>query len=199
MRRAISLAILLSCASAFGQMTERVEPHHESTTPWYLPRAAHLYVIPSPSVSPSLRIAWEIGITSGENDGLLFLLEGGGAYSLTDVVAETPTKTVTLTFLYQHAAMAGIGYRHANDWQGFHWGFSILSGPLWYGARYEGTATKTNSIIGAVEGRAQLGWTVGKVTYGVTVGYLQMYEHPLVNPAVLVLGGPTVGVFAEWW
>src|SRR4051794_9717858 len=102
--RSFSLAILLTCSAASAEDVTRTPP-----TPWYLPRAAYLSAIVSPSFSPTVRAAWELTIYEDATDALIIPIEGGLSYALSTPLVDLPDRRVTLTSLYQNSVMGGVG------------------------------------------------------------------------------------------
>jgi hypothetical protein len=164
--------------------------------PWYVPRAAFAGVFYNVTWTPQLRVAWEATLIQARNDALLAFLEAGGGYAVW-MPSFFGSGSDAMTLFYQHTALLGLGYQ-ARYKGGFSWGFQVGTGPVFYGARIE-NAPRENVITGWVEGRVQVGWTVGKITCGLSGGYANLY-----NPARRgvqsgsFVGGVLGGLYMDW-
>lgn len=183
----------MTCAAANAR-----EPERESPTPVWLPRAAWAGLFVGPGVIPQIRVLWLATIAQEQVNSLSLAVEGGGGYALgRPTVAVGTEGNIHTTFMYQHVALFGLAQR-ADRPSGFHWGVTILTGPVFFGSRFDGGLRKENKIVGTVEGRVQFGWKFDKVRVGVVGGVAQVYEYPPRVYSAVLLGGPLVGVFAEW-
>lgn len=189
--RWISLAILMACA-----VTDARERSHVSPTPAWLPRGAWAGLYIGPAAITQVRAQWLATVVQEPVNSFSLTAEAGFGYALGRPSGDFPGGEAQLTFMYQHVLLAGLSQR--GDFAGgFHWGATLLTGPAFYGARFSGLP-RENKVVGLVEGRLHAGWKFSAVRVGVTLGVAQVYEYPrFVNSAVL-LGGPLVGLFAEW-
>lgn len=168
------------------------------TTPFYLPRAIWAGTfIHGQTVTPQVRVQWEGMLIQQYRDVLAVVMEVGGGYGVRFPTGVGINEDATMTYLYQHSIVAGIGYR---GWrfQNFRWGVQILLGPHFYGARYD-ILPKENRVNGMVEGRARFGWDLGPVSVGASVGYASPFSRPFLSAAAPHLGGFMAGAYVDWW
>lgn len=163
--------------------------------PWYVPRAVFGGVIYNVTWTPQLRVTWEATLIQARNDAFLAFFEGGGGYAVW-MPSFFGAGTDAMTLFYQHTLMLGLGYQ-ARYRNGLSWGFQVGTGPVFYGARIE-NAPRENVITGWVEGRVQLGWTVGKLTYGLSAGYANLYNPPRRVQSGSFVGGVLGGLYVDW-
>jgi hypothetical protein len=190
----VLLALALS-PSAFAQ-GEGVTRHQSPTPPW-LPRGAFLGTyVRNGAVVPQARIQWQLTLFQDRRDALIFVVEGGLGRSLAVPDSAVEGANVPFRYFYAHPAMAGLGYRNQNP-SGWHWGFQVVAGPVWYGARYQGFADE-DRMGGLLEGRVHVGYQVGKVALGLGVGYAEPFSVSRRSVARDYLGGLLVGFFADW-
>jgi hypothetical protein len=133
-------------------------------------------------------VQWQLTLFQDRRDALVFVLEGGGGYAV-----GLPD---TVDAFYEHTVMVGGAYRNQSP-SGFHWGFQVTGGPLWYGAHLRDLPDE-RSTVGLVEGRVHLGYQVGRVAFGVSGGYGEPFSHRRRRAASAYLGGLLVGLFADW-
>ncbi len=198
MTRLFTLLLVLTSATPAlaDEVFSAVPP--ETITPWYLPRGAFLGTFFfGGAVTPQVRVQWEWNVVQETRDAFVIVLEGGGGYAVArptiELASGDPAK---MTFFYQHTVMAGFAYRgqFAN---GFNVGVQGLTGPLWYGARFDNQPTE-GWLTGMVEGRVQLGWRVGPLVLGVSGGLGTPYAKPLRRLSADYVTGVVLGVFADW-
>ena len=165
--------------------------------PFWAPRSAFAGGYLNQAVTPQLRLGWEAAVLEQKNDQLVLLFEGGGGYGLPPLPSNAgESGHRQLTLFYQHALMAGVGYRLTRP-SGFHFGFQLATGPLFFGARYPDGPSE-NKVLGFLEGRLQVGMKAGGAVYGLSVGYGSAYEAPRRSDAYDYVGGPMLGLFANW-
>ncbi len=181
MTRPLTLLSLLASTAAMAD------------TPAYLPRAAWLGLYSRGAITPHLQLSWEPLIVEGKRDQLVGIFAGG----LGQGISLPTLGTHRMTFFYQHMLGGGLGYR-MNVENGLHWGFHAVVGPWFYGARFDGLR-KENHVIGAVEGRVQLGWRMADgFRMGLAVGVMEPLQLPLVSNAAPFVGGLNVSLMANW-
>lgn len=188
----VAVAVLLASTVVWGQKIKTRD------VPAWAPRAVWAgLLINDQAVSPQLRLQWEGMIANQFRDALMLVGEIGGGYAVGLPKNAGPDANETMTFLYQHSIVGGVGYR---GWRGqnFRWGLQILFGPHFYGARFENLPTE-NRINGIVEGRAQFGWDVGPVSLGVSAGYASPFSKPILSNAAPHVGGWMLGAYVDWW
>ncbi len=103
---------------------------------------------------------------------------------------------VRFRYLTVHTAMLGGGYRNQSP-GGFHWGFQVTAGPVFYGGRYQDVVAE-NRTAGLVEGRVHLGHAVGPVVAGAAVGYAEPFSVSRRSLAGPHVGGLLLGLFMDW-
>lgn len=199
MHRSLPLCLLLIVTVSSASFAQGTPPErYQSPTPAWLPRGAFLGTyIRNSAVVTQARIQWQLTLFQDRRDALVFLAEGGlgVAAALPDSAVEGAN--VPFASLYEHTAMAGLAYRNQNP-SGWHWGFQVTAGPVWYRAFYEGFNPETNSG-GLLEGRVHVGHKVSKdVAVGVAVGYGEPFSVGRRSVARDYLGGLLVGFFADW-
>ncbi|MBF5044198.1 hypothetical protein FGE12_17500 [Aggregicoccus sp. 17bor-14] len=189
------LLFLASAAPAAAQLPERVE--RNSPTPVWLPRGAFLGTfLKGGAVVPQVRVQWEGTLIQERIDAFAFILEGGGGYAVGKPDNAGPRENLHLVQLYEFTAQGGFGYR--GDWKsGWHAGAQVLAGPIHYGAKYEVLAPEKRTA-GIVEGRLQLGHSVGPFVLGGAVGYGELFGVSRRSNALQYLGGLSLGLFADW-
>jgi hypothetical protein len=149
------------------------------------------------AVVPQARIQWQLTLFQDRRDALVFVVEGGLGYSVVLPDSAVEGANVPFSSFYSHTAMAGMGYRNQNP-SGWHWGFQVTAGPVWYGARYQGFADE-DRLGGLLEGRVHIGHKVSKtVVVGVAGGYSEPFSVSRRSVARDFLGGALVGFFADW-
>ena len=187
------LALALASALAVEISGPDASAKETHPVPFYVPRTASLgvFVNPFKAVSLDVRIAWELGVVEQPRNHLVVLIQVG-----TSTAISLP---LGLRALYQHVGMLGIGYRSTREL--FHWGFSIMTGPLWYRASYtpdypydfESRFTTYSEVT------AQAGLKLAKhLIVGVYVGYGAPWDMSPRFPGSFYTGGFTAGLFADW-
>lgn len=190
--------ILLCGSSAFAQSANAPRITLGRPSPAYLPRTIFLGTyLKDGATTPQVRVQWELPLVEQSKDVLGVAFELGGGYGVGFPQNAGQLQDGRMNFLYQHTALVGIAYR---GWRGSHfrWGVQILTGPFWYGARYENLRTE-NRFTGMVEGRVRFGFDAGPVSLGVSGGYGSPYSVRRVSPAAPFIGGPMVGAWLSWW
>lgn len=182
------LALICSGLIAAGPVVESEPP----LVPWYVPRSATLGLfINRPMVAPHFRLTWEAAIISQPRNDLIWLLSVGSAVGV--------GMQVPMTAHYQHVLLAGFGYR--SDHPLLHWGFHVVTGPVWYRASYEpGAFYKFESrVLGYIEGRAQLGIRIaGHLKLAVYFGYASPFFFAAQFPGNTFVGGFDTGLVLDW-
>ncbi len=187
------LALALASALAVeisGPETSTRETH---PVPFYVPRTASVgfFFNPPNAVSLGVRIAWEVGVIEQPRNHLVILLQLGTATAI--------SLPVGMKALYQHVAMLGFGYRSTREL--FHWGFTIMTGPLWYRAAYRPDYPYNfeSRFVTYSEATAQAGLKLAKhLVVGIYAGYGAPWDMSTRFPASFYTGGFTAGVFADW-
>lgn len=188
------LALALgSSAFAQGEPSQR----HQSPTPAWLPRGAFLGTyLRQGAVVPQARLQWQLTFFQDRRDALALIVEGGLGRSVALPDSAVEGFNVPFKSFYAHTVMAGGAYRNDNP-SGWHWGFQVTAGPVWYGGRYERLA-KEDRAGGLLEGRVHVGHKVGPLALGASVGYGEPFSVGRRNVARNYLGGLLLGVFADW-
>jgi hypothetical protein len=184
-------------AAAAPELKPVAPPPEAQGVPWYVPRAAFGGTFYNVTWTPQLRLAWEVAIIQSKNDAMLAFFEGGGGYAVWMPRIFGLNGQDAMTFFYQHTAMLGLAYqaRYSN---GLCWGFQVGTGPVFYGARIENLPTE-NIVAGWVEGRAHVGWRFGKITYGISAGYANLYNPPRrTQQSGSFVAGPVGGFYMDW-
>lgn len=200
MHRGLLFCLLLVLGSASTALAQEAEAPklHTSPTPAWLPRGAYLGTYTrGGAVVPQVRLQWQLTMFQDRRDALVFLVEGGlgRAVALPDIqIFGGPT--VPFKSFYSHTAMAGAGYRNQNP-SGWHWGFQVTTGPVWFGSRFEGFANEDH-VGGLIEGRVHVGRQLDKVALGLSVGYGEAFGVGRRNLSRNYLGGMLLGFFADW-
>lgn len=197
MHRSLPLCFLLTLGAGSAALAQDEGPlRHQSPTSAWLPRGAFLGTyLRNGAVVPQARLQWQFTLFQDRKDALVFLLDGGLGFgaSLPDSAledADLPFKS-----FYAHTVMAGGAYRNHRG-PGWHWGFQVTAGPVWYGARYEG-ATE-DRVGGLLEGRFHLGRQFRQWGAGVSVGYGEPFSVARRSVAKEYVGGVLLGLFADW-
>jgi hypothetical protein len=148
------------------------------------------------AVTPEPRLQWQITFFEDRQDALVLVLEGGPGYAL--VLPDTALEgtDIPVNSFYENTLMAGVGYRNqARD--GWHWGFQVTGGPLWYGAHLTNVDDERYTV-GLVEGRVHIGYAFGPVVLGVAGGFGEPFSYSKHSVARLMTGGVLLGFFADW-
>lgn len=196
-RRLLSglLFALVMSSSAFAQEAPGVV--HQSPTPWYLPRGAFLgtYIRGGAAVAQA-RLQWQLTLFQDKHDALVFVVDGGVGRSFALPSTAVEGFDVPFKGFYEHTLMAGAAYRNQNP-TGWHWGFQVTAGPVWYAAHYENFPNESLTG-GLLEGRLQIGYRVGQVALGLAGGYAEPFSVGRRNVAHNYVGGGLIGFFADW-
>lgn len=185
---ALALASALAVDLSGPDVSTR-EPH---PVPWYLPRTASVGLfINNSAVTIDARLAWEFGVIEQPRNHLVILVQLG-----TGTAIATPKG---IQALYQHVGLLGFGYRSTREL--FHWGFSVMTGPLWYRAAYApgaGFGFESRWLTYS-EVTGQIGLRLARnLVVGIYGGYAAPWDVSNRFPASLYTGGPTFGFFADW-
>ena len=160
--------------------------------PWFVPRTLTLGVfINPPMVSPHLRLGWEAAILSQPRNDLIWLFQLGTGGGL-----GVPAPMVTH---WQHTVLAGFGYR--SDHAVVHWGFHVVSGPLWYLAKYAPGAFNQfeSRVVGYIEGHVQLGIRLAPhFRLAAYFGYASPFTFNQRYPGNTYVGGLDTGIVLDW-
>jgi hypothetical protein len=135
-----------------------------------------------------VRLQWQLTLFEQRKDGLVLLAEGGVGWA-----AALPDAA---SAFYEHPLMVGVGYRN-QDPEGFHWGFQVTGGPVWYGAHFRDLPAE-RATAGLMEGRIHVGYRVGPVVLGVSGGYGEPFSYRRRSVSPQFLGGALFGFFADW-
>lgn len=168
----------------------------QTTTPWYLPRDVYLGGFFNGPQTLQFRLSWEVVFAPERVDCLEFVLDAGGGWAMGVPNRWDQDGNPPLASFFEHTVQFGLGYRRTQK-QGFYWGAQVTVGPEWYGAHSQDFGTE-HYTVGAVEGRAQLGWWVGKVAVGMSFGLQQALSHPPPSFSYNYVGGGSAGVFVHW-
>lgn len=171
-------------------------PHINPTSPWYLPRQVMLGVIAGRSVTPQLRVGWELTVLQERRDALMFELEAGGGWAVSTTLDPDNEGHAGASWFFEHSIQAGMGYRDLFS-ENFAWGFRLTGGPAWIGARSPGLPDERN-LIGVVEGRLELGHYFDSVQVGVTGGFQSIVGQGARRYAPSAAGGGVFGIFVNW-
>lgn len=171
--------------------------HKVGRTPFWLPRGAFLGTyIRDGAITPQPRLQWELTFFADRLDALVFLVEGGIGYAVTRPDTAVQGYNIPVHTFYEHTLMTGFAYRNQGQ-DGWHWGFQVTGGPLWYGAHLTNVDNE-HYTVGLVEGRVQVGYTFGPVVLGVSGGYGEPFSYSKHSVARFMAGGALVGLFADW-
>jgi hypothetical protein len=195
-------AALLAAAPAaraqdVGEEVGAPPRRHVSPTPWWLPRGASLgtYFAPD-TLTPQLRLQWQWTVIQERVDAFVLVFEGGGGWAVARTQQAGLQDDATMRMLYQHPLLAGVAYRGTRP-SGLHLGGHVLTGPLFYGARFDSLPAE-DRVVGVLEARVQAGWKLGAAVYGLSLGYASAYGRPARSYAYPYIGGFTFGLFADW-
>jgi hypothetical protein len=148
------------------------------------------------TVTPQLRIGWELTLIQEREDALLVVFEGGGGWALSTSLEPDSEGNPGFSWFFEHSLQAGLGYRQvfAED---FAWGFKVVSGPAWVGARSPGLPGE-RQLIGLLEARLEIGHYFGSTQVGLTGGLQTVFGHVAHRYASHGAGGVMFGIFANW-
>lgn len=198
-RQLLLISLVFGLSSVAAAQPEEAPPatRRVGQTPVWLPRGAFLGTfIRKGAVVPQARLQWQLTLFQQKKDGLVLLMEGGGGWAagLPDTAVEG--FNAPIHSLYEHTLMFGAGYRN-QDPGGWHWGFQVTGGPVWYGAHYQDLPVEHDSA-GLMEGRIHVGYRFGPVVLGVSGGYAEPFSYTRRSVARQFLGGAQFGFFADW-
>jgi len=200
MSRALLLISLVFGLSPVAMVQPEDSPaasRRTGSTPVWLPRGAYLGTfLRGGAVTPQVRLQWQATLFEQRKDGIVLLLEGGVGWAA--ALPDTAIKgfDAPIHSLYEHPVLFGVGYRN-QDPEGFHWGFQVAGGPVWYGAHYRDLPVERESA-GLMEGRIHLGYRVGQGVVGVSGGFAEPFSYKRRSVARQFLGGAQFGFFADW-
>ncbi|MDY7232527.1 hypothetical protein [Hyalangium rubrum] len=183
--------------STVAQAQSSTSTPEREYTPVWLPRGAFLgSYLRGGTVTPQARIQWQLTVFQDRKDALVLVLEGGGGFAvaLPDTVVAGADEPIDS--FHEHTVQVGGGYRNQSP-SGFHWGFQVTAGPLWYGAHLRNLPDERYSA-GLLEGRVHLGYQLGRVALGVSGGYGEPFSYRRRSVAAPYAGGLLLGVFADW-
>jgi hypothetical protein len=166
----------------------------ESSVPAYLPRGASAIVLLRGVTTPQVRLAWRLPFVFEKRGTLSLGLEGGVGYGIPSGAGLSQTDRVT--FYYQHPVQLSLGYFHRYD-SGMRAGLELLSGPVFYGARFT-SSPRENRMEPVIEGRAMLGFGFEHLSFGISLGYMEVYKQSTRSRALPFLGGVSLGTFVRW-
>lgn len=199
------LALMVPAGPVWAQDEDAsVETEDEETAapagpvPVYLPRGAFAGAYAQEgALTPQLRIQWQATLIQMKNDAFVAFLEGGGGFGLS-LPSNLRSFGVTggMNSLYQATVLVGLGYDAVYS-SGWAWGFQVLTGPKWYGARFDDYEPEAG-FGGTVEGRANIGINVGPVRLMASAGWAQLWVVPRTSIAAQFVGGPIFGVYVDW-
>ena len=199
MHRSLLLCLFLAFSVSSTAFAQGEAPAlHRSPTPAWLPRGALLGTyIRNGAVVPQARIQWQLTLFQDRRDALVFAVEGGLGFSASLPDTAVEGSNVPFSNFYSHTAMAGLAYRNQNP-SGWHWGFQVTAGPVWYGATFAG-GVEEDRMGGILEGRVHIGRKVtDALVVGVAGGYSEPFSVARRSVARDYLGGVLVGFFADW-
>ncbi len=199
MHRSLPLCLLLALGAGSAALAQDDDAprRHQSPTPAWLPRGAFLGTyLRGGAVVPQARIQWQLTLFQDRKDALVFVLDGGVGFgaSLPDSAVED--EDIPFKSLYAHSVMVGGAYRNHRG-PGWHWGFQVTAGPVWFGADYE-EAGREDRVGGLLEGRLHVGRQLGAAAVGVSLGYGEPFSVGRRSVAKNYLGGVLLGLFADW-
>jgi hypothetical protein len=194
MSRVLLLGLLLASGSSLAQGYYGMTRH--SPTPAWLPRSVFLGTgLAQDTVTPLGRLGWEITLNQQRGDALVVVGElGGGAAAVTSQRVGLYGSDRVESLRHGLAAV-GIAYR--GDRGPWNWGVHATVGPLWYHARLSTLPTE-NYVVGWIEGRAQIGYRIGKVATGISLGYGSGFSEPVRSYTYRFTGGLMLGLYANW-
>ena len=172
-------------------------PLPTSKTPAWLPRGAFLGTFLNEGVVlTQAQLQWQVPFYQTRRDGLFLLFEGGGGPSVATPDKALPFTDALLDSVSLYSVMGGVGYRNQRP-GGWLWGFHVVTGPAYYEARFLNQPHEYH-FVGFLEGRAQVGYSVGPFVLGGAVGYGSPYNYKRRSVARPYVGGLQVGLFADW-
>lgn len=172
---------------------------HRSPTPAWLPRGALLgATFREGTITPRLKLQWQFTFFQDRKDAFTALAEGGLGWGAAMPTREAGRPETFLGSFYEHSLQVGVGYRnHLPD--AVHWGFQVTGGPVFYGAHFDGgVAAPDRRVAGIIEGRIHLGYQFGTAATGLAVGWGEPFGTKRRSLSRIYLGGPMLGLFADW-
>jgi hypothetical protein len=173
--------------------------HKAGQTPFWLPRQFLLGTyLRRGTMTPQPRLQWQFTFFEKRKDALVLLLEGGLGYSLVlpENAVEGLATDVPFDSFYENTVMLGAGYRNQSP-DGWHWGFQVTAGPLWYGAHFTNLPDERYTA-GLMEGRVQVGYQFGPTVLGASLGYGEPFSYKRRSVSRYFAGGVLLGLFADW-
>jgi hypothetical protein len=160
-----------------------------SPSPWFLPRYVAVGAYGGLGVlAPTVKVGWELGLIEQRTD-FVAVIELGPSFGVIN--------PHNVTLFWEHTLVAGVGVRTGRGSR-FHWGLSVMAGPVLHGARFNDGTIAEQRWNAVIEGRAQAGADLGRVTLAAFVGYQQAW---LVNPrfpSAPLVGGFSFGLLVNW-
>ncbi len=174
-------------------------PRRSGGTPVWLPRGSFLGTyVRNGALTPQVRLQWQLTLFEQRKDALVLLVDGGVGWAANFPATATTVEgfAARTDSFYEHTAMVGVGYRNQAP-SGFHWGFQVTGGPVWYGAHFRNLPHESETA-GLMEGRIHVGYRVGPVVLGVSGGYGEPFSFRRRSVSRQFLGGAQFGFFADW-
>lgn len=191
------LLVCLLATPAFGGEFDLAPPRAPPpSTPWYLPRGVFFGTFVGKSVTPQLRVNWELVLLQERLDALMLVFEGGVGWAASTATEPDELGHPGIGSLYQQSLQLGLGYRETSS-SGFDWGFQITIGAGFFGATSPGLPAD-HRILPIVEGRIQAGWKVGHFELGASGGVQQLLREPPGSYVAPRAGGLLLGMYLEW-
>lgn len=192
-----SVVFGLSTAAMAQSGDSPAVPRRSGQTPVWLPRGAFLGTyVRGGAITPQARLQWELTFFEKKKDALVLLLEGGVGWAAGLPETAVEGFDAPIASFYEHTAMVGVGYRNQSP-EGFHWGFQVTAGPVWYGAHFRDLPHEMERA-GLMEGRVQLGYRFDSVVLGVSGGYGEPFSYRRRSVSRQFVGGALFGFFADW-
>ena len=92
--------------------------------------------------------------------------------------------------------MAGVGYRNQVR-RAVHWGFQVTAALSGTG-RIHRDLPDERYTVGMMEGRVQVGGSVGSTVLGASLGYGEPFSYKRRSVSRQFVGGVLLGLFADW-
>ena len=179
---------MLLCLPLLTALTLGFEPL-ATHTPWFLPRYAATGGYAGTGVfAPTVRIGWELALVEQRTE-FVVLLEFGPAFG-----ALTPPG---MKLFWEHTVLGGAGLRNRRGGK-FHWGISVLAGPVLHGATFNDSTLNEERWNAVIEGRLEGGVEVGPVALALYLGYQQPWLVNLRFSTASYVGGVAFGFLVNW-
>jgi hypothetical protein len=193
------LVLTLGVSVAASAQTGRPPAPEQSPTPAWLPRGAFLGTfIRNGAVVPEARLQWQVVFFQGRTDTLGLLIEPIAAAAVVKPDTVVEDADVPMTSLQLYSLMLAVGYTSRRG-PGLEWGFQLGTGPAWFRAGFRGGPKDRESYwVGLLDGRARLGYRFSSVSLGLAVGYGDPYNYRRSSLARRHVGGPQLGLYADW-